>query len=140
MLACAVMPQHNQLAHTSQNRYQPQHTVNHLWMDCMTIATSWGLNRMEGPDNYQTAQQLIHILVDNVAFGGVLVLNVCPAADGSIIPIQQERLLEMGDWLSVNGPAIYHTKPYSVVQMEESGAEKSQVCQEYQEYPDTGGI
>ena len=42
----------------------------------MTIATSWGLNRLEGPNNYQTTQELIHILVDNVAFGGVLVLQL----------------------------------------------------------------
>lgn len=69
---------------------------------------------MEGPEDYKTADELIGILVNNVAFGGVLTLNVGPAADGTIIPIQQERLLEMGEWLSVNGDGIYYTRPWRV--------------------------
>ena len=48
------------------------------------------------------------------AYGGVLTLNVGPAADGTIIPAMSERLLAMGDWLRVNGEGIFSTKPFRI--------------------------
>jgi len=44
-----------------------------------------------GPDDYKTSEDLVNILVNNVALGGVLILNIGPASDGTIRPIQQER-------------------------------------------------
>jgi alpha-L-fucosidase len=43
-----------------------------------------------------------------------LLLNVGPTADGRIPVIMQERLLDIGDWLNVNGDAIYGTRKYAV--------------------------
>ena len=75
-----------------------------------TQMESWGFNREERAENYKTIPQLVEMLVSNVAYGGNLLLNVGPTSDGRIIPIMEERLIGMGEWLEVNGEAIYSTK------------------------------
>lgn len=37
-----------------------------------------------------------------------------PTKDGMIAPIFEERLLELGEWLSINGEAIYGSRPWIV--------------------------
>ncbi|HOY52229.1 MAG TPA: alpha-L-fucosidase, partial [Prolixibacteraceae bacterium] len=44
--------------------------------------------------------------------GGNLLLDVGPTADGLIPVIMEQRLLDMGEWLKVNGEAIYGTQPW----------------------------
>ncbi|KAK3538346.1 hypothetical protein QTP70_035221 [Hemibagrus guttatus] len=64
--------------------------------------------------DYLTIEQLITTLVETVSCGGNLLMNVGPTHDGRIIPIFEERLRQMGQWLKVNGEGIYNTTAWRV--------------------------
>lgn len=86
--------------------------ITRPWEECRGIGTSFGYNRTEGLTDYSTAEDLIKLLVSTVSKGGNLLLDIGPAADGTIPVIMQQRLLEMGNWLKANGDAIYGTRAF----------------------------
>jgi alpha-L-fucosidase len=88
-------------------------TLDRPFEECRGIGRSFGLNRIEGVDDYLSAKELIEMLCSLVSQGGNFLLNVGPAADGSIPVIMEERLTQIGDWLKVNGEAIYGTGLYT---------------------------
>ncbi len=79
------------------------------WEECRGIGKSFGYNKNEGPEDYNTWEELIRLLVDIVSRGGNLLLNIGPKADGTIPEIMVDRLEEIGGWLDKNGEAIYGT-------------------------------
>jgi alpha-L-fucosidase len=63
-------------------------------------------------DDFRTTTSLVHELVDIVSKNGNLLLNVGPRADGTIPDEVADLLLGMGEWLNINGEAIYGTRPW----------------------------
>ncbi len=107
------------------SEYQDTDAVNseHPWEESRGVGGSYGFNRAENIDDYSSSEELIHELVDIVSRGGNLLLNVGPTADGRIPVIMQQRLVDMGEWLEVNGEAIYGTRKREI-SSQDSGEQK----------------
>jgi len=77
------------------------------WEVCMTMNGHWGFNAWD--DRWKTTKELTQKLVDIVSKGGNFLLNVGPNAYGVIPVVCQQNLLEIGEWLQLNGESIYGT-------------------------------
>ncbi|MEI7422811.1 MAG: alpha-L-fucosidase [Prolixibacteraceae bacterium] len=77
------------------------------WEVCMTMNGHWGYNAWD--DRWKSTSDLLLKLIDIVSKGGNFLLNVGPNAYGVIPEVCQQNLREMGDWLKINGEAIYGT-------------------------------
>ena len=92
----------------------PEKPLSVPWESCVTMGTGFSYRY---DDSYKSPRELIHLLVDVVAKGGNLALNVAPGPDGRLPQPAIDRMNAMGDWLRKNGAAIYGTRvlaPYRV--------------------------
>jgi alpha-L-fucosidase len=62
----------------------------------------------------KSANYLVDMLVDVSSKNGCLFLNVPPMADGSFSEGVENNLLEIGQWLKINGEAIYDAVPWCI--------------------------
>jgi alpha-L-fucosidase len=83
------------------------------WESTRGLGGSFGFNQLETADDMLSGTELIHYVIDTVSKNGNVLINVGPDSYGQIPAIQQQPLLELGDWLKTNGEAIYGTRPWS---------------------------
>ncbi len=86
----------------------PDKLLDYPWETCMTMASSWSY--VPG-DIYKPTCKIIHMLVDIVCKGGNYLLNIGPSPEGEWADSAYTRMREIGDWMKINGVAIYKSRP-----------------------------
>ena len=86
----------------------PKEPLPYVWESCLTMGDQWSF---KPNDKYKSTRTIIHLLVDIVSKGGNLLMNVGPQPDGELPAEALARMKEVGDWMAVNGEAIYGTRP-----------------------------
>jgi alpha-L-fucosidase len=84
-----------------------------MWEACMTLNDNWGFHA--GDNNWKNSRDVIHMLCETARFGGNLLLNIGPKADGTVPQESVDILTQAGEWLKRNGEAIYGSEkcPFS---------------------------
>ncbi|OQR68730.1 alpha-L-fucosidase-like [Tropilaelaps mercedesae] len=99
------------------DRLNPGKLQPHKWENCMTMdQRSWGYRRDMTYEDVLSIDVLLKTLAETISCDGNLLINVGPRADGTIDAIFQERLLQLGEWLDLNGAAIYDSRPWMTQQ------------------------
>ena len=96
----------NQNYLTPENRV-PENELPYPWESCIISGGGWSFNPNA---KYKSGHTAIQLLVDIVAKGGNLLLNIAPSPEGTWQDGAYELLEEYGEWMSVNSEAIYETR------------------------------
>ena len=91
-----------------ENKLPETAMVDQAWESCRKTARYWSYH-YDLP--YRTSHEIIHELVEIVAKGGNLALNIGPMPNGKLPEQALKVTREIGAWLKVNGTAIYATRP-----------------------------
>jgi alpha-L-fucosidase len=97
-----------------RDREIPEASPWPYWESCMTLNDSWGYT--ESDHNWKTPQRVVQQLLEVVSKGGTFLLNVGPTAEGEIPPPSVDTLKKTGEWLRINGEAVYgvHPTPFKI--------------------------
>lgn len=99
----------NQNYLTPENRV-PEKSLPYPWESCIISGGGWSFTK---DAKYMSGRKGIHTLVDIVAKGGNLLLNIAPGPDGEWQQGAYDLLQSYADWMDVNSSAIYNTRPIS---------------------------
>ncbi|HPZ48973.1 MAG TPA: alpha-L-fucosidase [Propionibacteriaceae bacterium] len=83
------------------------------WEATRGLGRSFGHNLAEPESDLLSVGDLVGLLVDVVAKGGNLLLNVGLSASGRVPEEQLVRLEGLAEWMSTNGEAIHSTEPWA---------------------------
>ncbi|BFZ06651.1 hypothetical protein BsWGS_09691 [Bradybaena similaris] len=99
---------------TCHDQYNPGTLQQHKFENAMKLdSLSWGYRRDMQLSNVISIENLLQAVVSTISCNGNVLINVGPTKDGTIAPIFEERLRQMGSWLQVNGEAVYKSRPWS---------------------------
>ncbi len=76
-----------------------------VWEACQTFSGSWGYHRDE--TTWKSPEQLIEMLINTVATGGNLLMNVGPTGRGTFDYRALDALHVYADWMKLHSRAIY---------------------------------
>ncbi|MCG6189722.1 alpha-L-fucosidase [Maribellus maritimus] len=82
------------------------------WQSPATVAHSWGFHSSD--TQWKSTSTLLKSLINNVSLNGNFMLNIGPRANGDVPFEIQQRMLEMGEWLNVNGESIYGAEAFDL--------------------------
>nr|BFD86883.1 alpha-L-fucosidase [Streptomyces sp. Xyl84] len=100
--------------YVTPEQYQPDRPVERdgvpvMWEACHTLNGSWGYDR-DNHDHKDPAL-LVRMLVESVACGGNLLLNVGPTGRGALDPRARDTLRAIGEWTRLHGRAVHGAGP-----------------------------
>jgi len=84
--------------------------IREPWEENHGLSHSFGYNWRETDKDVRSARELLFMLIDIVADGGNLLLITNLTPSGKLDPLMAARLKEVGDWMKVNGEAIFATR------------------------------
>ncbi|MCL2321899.1 MAG: alpha-L-fucosidase [Oscillospiraceae bacterium] len=93
-------------------RGQFKDAKHYFWQsDTSTARNSWCYTKN---NIYKNSNEILINLIDIVSKNGCMLLNVGPKSDGTITDEDKKILSEIGEWLKINGEAIYDSTPFRV--------------------------
>lgn len=97
---------------TTYEQKVPPAPISNPWETCATLGRNWGYNPRD--TKWKSPELIVRLLTDVVSKNGNLLFNIGPRGDGSWPDGAAAQLKPVGDWLKVNGSAIYGARSWTI--------------------------